>query len=125
MYELLVEWRPWLVCLGCAAHGFNLVLNEIFSKSSLVRMAWRAVERILSGTCRLRYLYHLFPSSFTVFKSNPLWQEEVLKAQTGDDVVPLSILGFGKTRWNSRVECLERMVILVAPINLVLSKKVS
>lgn len=37
----------FLLVLGCAAHGFQLVLGDVFSKDTLVQQAMRAVDRVL------------------------------------------------------------------------------
>ena len=29
LFRLLEEWRPWLVTIGCNAHGLQLVLKDI------------------------------------------------------------------------------------------------
>jgi len=46
LFQALREWRPSLLCLGCNAHGLQLVLSDVFNVP-VVAQAMRAVDRVL------------------------------------------------------------------------------
>ena len=46
LFKLIEQWRTWIVCVGCNAHGLQLVMQDVFSNVTLVRQAFQAVERI-------------------------------------------------------------------------------
>jgi hypothetical protein len=39
LFKILDEWRPHLLNIGCSAHGFQLVMKDLFEKIPLVRCA--------------------------------------------------------------------------------------
>ena len=44
LFTFITEWRPWILCLGCCAHGLQLVWKDIFNQSVLVKTAFRALD---------------------------------------------------------------------------------
>ena len=61
MFTQLISWRLSLVCLGCNAHGWQLVLADLLTSIPLVKTAMAAVDRVLR-----------------VFQRNPNMQEMLI-----------------------------------------------
>ena len=95
MFPLLVIVSPT---------GLQLVLKDVMGGCRLVRQGLRCVDRALA-----------------VFKANPLWAQELLKAQNVERPNPL--IYWGDTRWNSKVSALKRLVVLAHTVNFILLSK--
>ena len=54
LFGLLQNWRDWLCCIGCNAHGWQLVISDIFDKVPLVKQAMAAVDRVLLFSTAIR-----------------------------------------------------------------------
>ena len=96
LFGLLQNWRDCLRCIGCNAHGWQLVLSNIFDMMPLVKQ----VDRVLR-----------------IFDRNPNMKEILLRAQQTN---PRSLVYWGETRWNSKVDAMSRVLQLSSAINFVL-----
>ena len=47
MFGKLAASRSWLLCGGCNAHGWQLVMVDLFKSVGLIRQAFAALERVL------------------------------------------------------------------------------
>eukprot|EP00667_Euglena_gracilis_P018531 EG_transcript_19701 len=106
LFTLIRGWRPWTICIGCAAHGFQLVLQDTFNSAALVRQAMRAVDRVLR-----------------VFQRNPALNDWLLKVQhVQEGSRPHKLVYWGETRWNTKCDAMQRVLELHDVVNVVMSK---
>ena len=103
LFDCLPKWREWIICIGCNAHGWKLALKDIFQKVQLVRVAMAATDRILR-----------------VFERNPNVKEILKNAQKS----PLSLIYWGETRWNTKIDAMMRVAHLSSAINFVMEETV-
>ena len=97
--------RKGVSCFALSAHGLQLVMKDLFCHSNLIRLAFRVLERM-----------------YNVMKKNPTLVEAVIAAQgSADGQKGLTFKWWGETRWNSKVDALERLIILVPAVNFVLA----
>lgn len=83
------------------------MLKDIFSHSTLVKQAFRVLERM-----------------FNVMKKNQHLVDAVVAAQDSTDGKKgLTFKWWGDTRWNSKVDSMERLLVLVPAVNFVLSSQ--
>ena len=104
LFKALKQWRPSLECVGCNAHGLQLVMCDLFKSDPLVMQAMKAVDRVLR-----------------VFERNPNMSAVLLRAQ--NEGRQLQLIFWGATRWSSKVHAMRRVYELNAAINFVISEE--
>eukprot|EP00033_Pygsuia_biforma_P006292 GCRY01007017.1.p1 GENE.GCRY01007017.1~~GCRY01007017.1.p1 ORF type:complete len:354 (+),score=51.08 GCRY01007017.1:69-1064(+) len=90
---ILQEQYPWLVPLSCLSHSIQLVINDVL-KIDPYKGALETLSRV-----------------FKEFRQKDK-RRKLREVQQLDNVEPKKMLKYCATRWNSKLTCLERLLLL-------------